>query len=458
LKARRAALEFLLLNHPLDCPYCDCAGECKLQDYYEQYGNPDYSRYSEEKLHKTKRQTIGRNLRLDAERCVLCTRCMRFFEEVVGKKELGVRNRGSHSEIHALTETGVDNDYTGNVVDTCPVGALTDNSFRFERRTWYLQSVPTVCPGCARGCNIELHFDLEHDYKREGKRAQRIKPRYNENINRWWLCDSGRYGYPAIDENRLEQASIVSGGQPLTVGRAEAIAEAANLIAAFRERHGNGKLAVLASPDETNETLAALRRLCHDGLQLFNIDYRLQGESIGIDDQLLKRADLHPNSRGCAELLLPPQFEAGTLAQQIESGAVTGLIALRSDLPDLLDTSLLQKLELLIVCTTHTADWSRQPEVLLPLAVWAEQSGSFTSCDGIVQQINCAFPPLGDAIPGLELMSELAAALKIKGVPRDLPEARRVMTELNTTFTQIEGPVATPGRQVSKEAVGASHV
>jgi NADH-quinone oxidoreductase subunit G len=460
LKARRASLEFLLLNHPLDCPYCDCAGECKLQDYYEEYGNPEYSRYIEEKNHKTKRQSIGRNLRLDAERCVLCTRCVRFFEEVVGKKELGVRNRGARSEIHALAETGVDNDYTGNVVDTCPVGALTDNSFRFQRRTWYLQSVPTICPDCARGCNIELQFDLEHDYKQEGKRVQRIKPRYNESVNRAWICDSGRYGFAGIDENRLQQAFLNREGVIEQIGSVEAINEAARLINSFLEKNDNNSLAVLASPDETNEGLLALKQLFREGLQLSNIDYRLAGEPTGEDDQLLKRADLHPNSRGCADLKLEPKFPAGSLAEQIESGAVTGLIALRHNLPSLLNTTLLEKLKLLIVLETHSVEWSRQPDLLLPLAVYAEQSGSFTNCDGITQQINSAFTPLGEARPTLELMHKLAEKLKVKGVPANLEQARKLMSSISADFATITGPVAGPSREVSKAASirGKEHV
>ena len=460
LKARRASLEFLLLNHPLDCPYCDCAGECKLQDYYEEYGNPEYSRFVEEKIHKTKRQSIGRNLRLDAERCVLCTRCVRFFEEVVGKKELGVLHRGSHSEIHALAETGVDNDYTGNVVDICPVGALTDNNFRFQRRTWYLQSVPTICAGCARGCNIELQFDLEHDYKREGKRVQRIKPRYNEQINSFWICDSGRYGYDSVDENRLQQAVLNRDGELEQIDSQEAISEAARLISRFLEKNDNSNLTVLASPDETNEGLVALKQLFKEGLQLPNIDYRVAGEPTGEDDQLLKRADLHPNSHGCADMKLEPKFPAGSLAEQIENGSVTGLIALRHNLPSLLDSSLLEKLKLLIVLETHDIKWSRQPDLLLPLAVYAEQSGSFTNCDGITQQINAAFAPMGQAAATLDIMHQLAGKLNVKGVPANLEQARKLMSSINTDFANITGPVAEPSSQISKEANmrGKAHV
>ncbi len=460
LKARRASLEFLLLNHPLDCPYCDCAGECKLQDYYEEYGNPEYSRYIEEKNHKTKRQSIGRNLRLDAERCVLCTRCIRFFENVVGKKELGVRNRGARSEIHALAETGVDNDYTGNVVDTCPVGALTDDSFRFQRRTWYLQSVPTICTGCSRGCNIELQFDLEHDYKQEGKRVQRIKPRYNEDVNGSWICDSGRYGFSAIDENRLQKALLNREGQSEQITSDEAVNEAAKLISRFLDKNDNSSLGVLASPDETNEGLVALKQLFKEGLQLPNIDYRLAGEPTGEDDQLLKRADLHPNSRGCADLKLEPKFPAGTLAEQIENGTVTGLVALRHNLPSLLDATLLEKLKLLIVLETHSVEWSRQPDLLIPLAVYAEQAGSFTNCDGITQQINAAFAAPGDAGTTLEIMYRLAGKLSLKGVPADLEQARRLMSSINADFATITGPVACPSDQISKAASirGTQHV
>ena len=155
-ETRRHILEFLLINHPLDCPVCDQAGECWLQDYYLRYGLYD-ARFYEEKVKKPKAVPIGPNVMLDAERCILCSRCVRFTDEISKTSELGIVNRGDHSEIAVSPEKELDNPYSGNVVDICPVGALTDRDFRFKCRVWYLQKADSICPGCARGCNIEIH-------------------------------------------------------------------------------------------------------------------------------------------------------------------------------------------------------------------------------------------------------------------------------------------------------------
>ena len=188
-EAQDAILEFLLINHPLDCPICDQAGECKLQEFAYDYG-PARSRFLEEKVHKPKAVNIGRNIVFDGERCIVCTRCVRFCQEVSKTGELTVAHRGDHVTIETFPGMALDNAYSGNTVDLCPVGALTLKQFRFQQRVWFLKDVPSVCAGCARGCNV-----LDGISK---GRILRITPRENQDVNRWWICDEGRLSYEKL--------------------------------------------------------------------------------------------------------------------------------------------------------------------------------------------------------------------------------------------------------------------
>src|SRR5438132_814271 len=211
-ETRRSIMEFHLINHPLDCPVCDQAGECWLQIYYMKHGLYD-PRMTDEKVHKPKAVPLGPHVMLDAERCILCSRCVRFCDEITKTGELGIFHRGDHSEIGLFPGADLENKYSGNVVDICPVGALTDRDFRFQVRVWYLDTTTSVCPGCARGCNIDVHVNRRRPHHAEGRRVARLKPRFNEAVNQWWMCDEGRYGYGFVDDpSRIALALARDGG------------------------------------------------------------------------------------------------------------------------------------------------------------------------------------------------------------------------------------------------------
>src|SRR6266404_5100988 len=194
---REGVLEFLLINHPLDCPICDQAGECKLQEYSVDYGKSE-SRFVEPKVHKPKRVELGPRIVLDDERCILCTRCIRFTKDIVGDDALGIVSRGSHSTLTAYPGKKFDNNYTLNTVDICPVGALTSKDFRFKMRVWFLKETKSLCTSCATGCNIVIG-------SREDK-VHRYEPRQNDAVNSCWMCDYGRLNYKWIgSENRLTE-------------------------------------------------------------------------------------------------------------------------------------------------------------------------------------------------------------------------------------------------------------
>ena len=177
---REGVLEFLLINHPLDCPICDQAGECKLQEYSVEYGQAN-SRFAEEKVHKPKHVDLGPRIVLDDERCILCTRCIRFSRDIAGDDALGIVNRGSYNTLSAYPGKAFDNNYTLNTVDICPVGALTSKDFRFQMRVWFLKETKSVCTSCATGCNIVIGSREEKIY--------RYEPRENDAVNSCWMCD-----------------------------------------------------------------------------------------------------------------------------------------------------------------------------------------------------------------------------------------------------------------------------
>ena len=182
--AVRWGLEYHLINHPLDCPICDQAGECELQEQYMKFGSYDSS-MSSRKVKKRKVVDLGSKIVLDTERCILCSRCVRFTDEVTQTKELGIFNRGDRSEIGCFKDKPLNNDYALNTVDICPVGALTSRQFRFKQRVWYLKTAKSICTGCSTGCNTYV------DHNEEG--VWRIRPRYNKKVNAYWMCDKGRY-------------------------------------------------------------------------------------------------------------------------------------------------------------------------------------------------------------------------------------------------------------------------
>jgi NADH-quinone oxidoreductase subunit G len=454
---RQGVMEFLLLNHPIDCPYCDCAGECKLQDYYMDWGAVDTgSRRETEPVHKPKRQEIGPHVMLDSERCVLCTRCVRFTQEVTGTHELGVEERGSHSTLHLAEGKRLDNAYSGNVVDLCPVGALTDRTFRFQRRVWFLQKADSICPGCSRGCNTEIHFDLKRDYKNEssGRRAIRLKPRFNEQVNQWWLCDEGRYGFEAIDQGRLERPLVLRQGVVSATDVEDALSEAARLLDDMARRHPE-QLAVLFSPDMSSEALLAARSLFLDQLKIPRADFALSQAPAALDDGFLHTDDPHPNRKGCEQLKLKRgAFADGGLLDEIRQGHVKGLVCFRWDLPALLGAEareLLGKLKLLIVLGTHQQDWHGLANLQVPVAMYAEQSGTFVNVQGKAQRFHAAFPPLGEAMGEVELLVELGQRMGRKAAQTTMEALRRRLESELPNMAGLETPRA-PEHRVSKEA------
>ena len=428
---RRSMMEFHLINHPLDCPVCDQAGECWLQIYYMQHGLYD-PRMVDEKVHKPKAVPLGPHVMLDAERCILCSRCVRFCDEITGTGELGIFGRGDHSEIGLFPGQDLENNYSGNVVDICPVGALTDRDFRFRVRVWYLDTTKSICPGCARGCNVEVHVNRKRPHHAEGRRVARLKPRFNDAVNAWWICDVGRYGFDAVDDpSRIRFARR---------GDAEVeLDEALNALLDALRRHTPAEIAILASPDLANEDLFALRRLTETlGIRQVAFGVPPAAPTPAADDFLL-RADRHPNTRG-AETILPAGDAAAILAAA-RAGRVKVLWVFQHDLLaagwSAAETrQALERVDTLVFSGTNDNATSALATLVLPLAAWVERDGTFTNFLGRVQRFRAAVEPLGEALAAWDLLGRLLGPL---GVPPAGARAELWFRELATTVAAFAG-------------------
>ncbi len=420
LETRKSIMEFHLINHPLDCPVCDQAGECWLQIYYMQHGLYD-PRMVDEKVRKPKAVPLGPHVILDAERCILCSRCVRFCDEVTGTGELGIFQRGDHSEIGLFPGHDLQNKYSGNVVDICPVGALTDRDFRFQVRVWYLDSAKSICPGCARGCNIDVHTSRRRPHHNDGRRVARLKPRFNADVNRWWICDDGRYGFRFVDDpDRLTRPLRQAGPSIAPTSRGPAAGavpvtwdEAVAAVAAALGRHAPGGIGIIASPRMANEDLFALTRLV-EHLGITEVGFAVPPGQPGDEDALLIKADKNPNSRG-AELVglggdVAAMLEAAR-ARRLRCLWIFGHDLLASAWPSADVRSALDAVETLVWTGSNPNATSALAHWVLPAAAWVERDGTFTNFEGRVQRFRAALPPLGEALGEWEIVGRVLGTL-----------------------------------------------
>ena len=405
-QGRQTVLEFLLANHPLDCPVCDQSGECDLQNFYMNFGLYD-PKFREHKNKKKKAIELGPHVMLDQERCILCSRCVRFTDEFTGTGEFGIFNRGDHSEVGIYPGEVLDNPYSANVVDICPVGALTEKDFRFKARVWFLSSAKTVCNGCSRGCNIELHHLPDRPHLNDGARIARVKPRYNALVNQWWLCDEGRYSFGWVDTDRLE---TVRGEANKTWTWDEAIASIAGSLR-------GKKIGVIASAQHTNEDLFLIRELF--GGKLGGTVTAAVQEEPGFSDEILIQADKNPNTEGATLLGLAGTGaqDAAELVDAAGKGEYDAVWVFGHDLVALFGEekvkAIAEKTELFVYSGTNENPTADLAHWALPSAAYVEKDGTFVNCDGRVQRIGKAFPPFKDSREDWRFLLELAAALEL---------------------------------------------
>ena len=427
--ARHAVQEFLLLNHPVDCPICDQAGECKLQDYWLDHMKSQ-KRRTEEPVHKPKAEVFGPTIVYDAERCVMCTRCVRFMAEVAKDPVLDMRQRGNLNEIFVSPGRELDGKYTMMVDHVCPVGALTTTDFRFKARVWFLKTAASVCQGCATGCNAHLDYDPRFN------KAYRYRPRDNADVNKFWMCDDGMLSYKRAHDGRVTEPAV-QGGR--TVSTASAFEAAKKLL----EGAPSGSLAVVFSAQHSLEDNWALRELA--GILGATRSY-WSGLAEGYADDILMNKDKNPNTLGVKKLKEDAQPFA-KLAADVASGAVTHAIALGGATPGdaTSDADALRPLKLVTIAA-HDGALVRAAGVVLPAASWAEASGSYVNAKGTRQLSEKALEPLGSSRPAWFQLAQLAQVLghkptwgKVDTTPGRLP-ARAALAEIRTHLTGAGNP------------------
>ncbi len=422
---QRATLEFLLLNHPVDCAICDQAGECKLQDYYMKYDRQP-SRLDMPKAVKGKRVVLGPMVVLDQERCILCTRCVRFMREIAKAPQLGVAERGNESFITTFPGQPLDSRYSGNVVDICPVGALTSTDFRFRGRVWFMSAARSICTGCARGCNTFLDYLNGVTY--------RYRPRENDAVNQEWMCDAGRLSYKYLNADRVLTAREGRGPAGRTASRAAAVASAARALRAHAEA---GALGVLLSPVASLEDLLAAATVAKEAFAIREV--YAGGRPNGWQDDFLKRADENPNRKGL-ELVAGALGLAvrpfADLAQAVGQGKVRAVWAVGAEVPDAALAAKLEAAEALVLQAYGDGELSRLATVLLPAAPHSEMDGTFVNFEGRAQRFEMAYFPKGDARPHWALAAEIGSEL---GLGHRFASARDVFRQLSGALGGVLG-------------------
>jgi NADH-quinone oxidoreductase subunit G len=397
-ECRKGVMEFLLINHPLDCPICDQAGECRLQEFSVEHGKGE-SRFRENKVKKPKNVDIGPRVRLDDERCIMCSRCIRFTAEVADDPVLGFTERGSHTTLAVHPGKELANNYSLNTVDICPVGALTSTDFRFQMRVWFMSETNTICTKCGRGCNMEVGA--------RGDTIYRQTPRDNDAVNSSWMCDQGRLDFHFVNsEFRLTDPMVKAAN-----GTHEVTTWKNALGAAVRSLEGlkGDEVAIVASARFTNEELFFVKRLAETlGTTLVDVVSRTGG-----GDNYLRADDQNPNSNGVRTILgVEPGSKLASIRAGVASGSVKGVIALGENLIKAdFEKAGLEALKALVsvhILANATAEVSG---VVLPGSSYAEKRGSMINVTGRLQRLNKAVKSPGNARDTWEILRDIVSAI-----------------------------------------------
>mgnify|MGYP000036672117 CR=1 FL=1 len=413
---QRSVMEYYLVNHPLDCPVCDKAGECYLQDYSYRFGQAT-SRVVDPK-HKNPKKDIGPRTLLYQDRCVLCSRCVRFTQEISGTFELCLVDRGHRAEIDVFPGRPLDNPLQGNVVDLCPVGCLLDKGFLFKQRVWYLRTAESICRGCSTGCAIRADH---HD-----GRVYRLRPRWNPGVNDWWICDRGRFGWDFIGlPDRIVSPGIRRAGE---IDRPEwaALPEVVRLrLEQAVRRHGPASLAAVLSPEMACEeawllgtflrSLAPQAPLAPGPVFVEGGEERFPAGCAAGEEKFVIRPEAHPNRRGVEAVLQGLGGESVGLEEilaRVDRGAIRTLWVVggypRRDWPPENLQAAAGKLELLVVQDMLPSALTRGAHILLPFCAWLEREGSFMNHAGLLQPFEQAVQPPEPAVPDGQYLWSLA--------------------------------------------------
>ncbi len=433
---QEAVMEYLLINHPVDCPVCDQAGECSLQDYSYQYGKGE-SRFVDEKNKKPKKQ-VGPNVLLYSDRCIMCTRCVRFTREVTQTNELMIQGRGGSEMIDVFPGMALDNELAGNVVDLCPVGALLDKDFLFQQRVWFLTKTPSIDGITSSGDNLSVDH---HD-----GRVYRLKPRHNAAVNQWWITDEVRHGWKFVQREDRLTLPLLKGQANATVAQAsqrwtDAVAAAHALLAAAA---ASGRVALLVSPMLSCEDayLLAHMALAYDASAILGVGpVPTVGEDKTFPNGFVVRAEKAPNARGVRMVL---EAVAGAFAGRSASSVhdanawcaavqATGSAAcvVTGNYPSEWQTDELVRAvggKPLLLMDTLPGRLTNAADVVLPSCTWVEKPGSFVNANGLLQGFKAAITPVEFARSESQIAIDLDAARRgVRSTPFDVTRVRAEM-------------------------------
>lgn len=417
VEARAAVMEFLLANHPLDCPVCDQAGECYLQDYSVEHGLDTTHMVDERRTFPDlERRMIGPHVVQNMNRCISCTLCIRFTQEISETHDLTMKARGNHQYIDTFDGNPLNNPWSACVADVCPVGALTVKEFRFRARVWHLQETESMCPGCSIGCNVTIgHLK---------KTVHRYAPRHNPEVNGWWMCDYGRFSAEDNNQREVDVPQVREGERLVDAPWHLAVEQLAAVVT------GEPRPTVIASAQLSNEALFLVKKLLVDQLGLDVIVPVHIGEERKIKNganEWVVRQDAHPNALGARAIGLRT-VDAAELEQTLADSSGPLVVVDASAHPWLASHAAAEHIgaRKVVALTQRATPLTELATVLMPLAAWAEAEGTYTSSTGRVQLARRAYVPSSLARPAATILADLAEA-----VNADIAESRpRALFEL----------------------------
>ncbi|MBF0286225.1 MAG: molybdopterin-dependent oxidoreductase [SAR324 cluster bacterium] len=428
-EARELVMEFLLVNHPLDCPICDQAGECTLQDFSFEYGSGSSEMEYSKRVYGWR--DIGTFVMLERNRCIHCTRCHRFTTEVTGTHEFGTFNRSHQLTVDTFTDRPMTNKFQGNMADICPVGCITEREFRFKRRAWKLQKTNSICTHCSTGCNITVEQDQNTVF--------RLKPRENQEVNQWWMCDDGRVSLRQFNnkKNRIMQPM---GRVQGTLVKAsweqiyEAIKDKVKQLAVKKD-----EVVAITDTHASNEELFLLKKLLHDVFSSEHVFFPLrlwaQPDSPNFIDTLIT-TDKSPNTAGAIALGIKGNEDDSALKQVLSEKTKLAFVlgnplGKESEIYDLVS-----KADLIICIGTVLNEWAERADVLLPGSTPVEKEGTFINKNHRVQKINAAVKAPRHAKADWLILQELIQSL---GKQSTFQSTSEIFNSLATTLETFQG-------------------
>ena len=426
--AKELVMEYLLINHPLDCPICDQSGECVLQDYSFEFGS------GKSEMEYSKRvygwRDIGTFVALERNRCIHCTRCDRFTREITGTNEFGMFNRGHELTVDTYSDRPMTNQFQGNMADICPVGAITEKEFRFKRRVWKLKKTPSICVGCSTGCNVTIEYDKNEVF--------RLKPRDNPDVNKWWMCDQGRLTYKDLNirENRIAYplGKTAEGFQEISWE---------NAFSAIREKISelqptSNEVIGLVDTHASNEELYLFKKLLKEGFdsdQLFFPDLEWEQPVSDFFINSLITSDKSPNRAGARMLGLKGAKSSEEVTSKIPNGTKV-LLVFGKPFEDENLLSQAGNIPLVINIAAWQSGWSETADVTLPGRLHSEKDATYTNKAGRVQRVNTAIRAFHKTRPDWMVLCGL---MELLDVDNKADSAEAVFQELSENEKAFQG-------------------